>query len=816
MKEQLGPAARGVLVALGWLGGVALQLQQPALWPGTLALAAAVGASLGAGLAWRWRRHAAGAVLLALCGALFGFASTTLRAAHQLEDRLQPALEGLDIVVTGVVAELPRDGVTGIRFVLDTESATLRGALVHVPESLALGWYRAPDEDSLLGGPGEELRAGQRWRFTVRLKQPHGSLNPHGFDVELWMFERGLGASGSVRVRPDAPAVKLAQAVGHPVERLRQTLRDALQRQVRDATAAGVLAALLIGDQAAIDRDGWDLFRTTGVAHLMSISGLHVTMFAWLTGALVGALWRRHRRLPLWLPAPQAARVSGLLAAAGYALLAGWGVPAQRTVWMIAAVVLLRSVGARWPLHAVLLAAAVVVTVADPWALLQPGFWLSFVAVAMLVASEPVVAGSAPAVGWRARTLHTLRGGLRTQLVATVALAPLTLVFFQQLSLVGFVANLVAIPLVTLLIVPLAMLGVLLPPLWLLAGALVQGLMVGLAALAAWPLAVWSAAAAPPWAMVCGLLAGALAVLPLPWRLRGLALPLMLPLLWPPVPRPTNGQFELLAADIGQGTAVLVRTRQHLLLFDTGPAYTPEADAGSRVLLPLLRARGETRLDLLMLSHRDMDHVGGAASVLVGMPVALLSSSLVDAHPLLATHMPGRPAVPHRRCEAGQSWQWDGVQFRVLHPLRTDHALALKPNALSCVLQIQGANTSALLTGDIEAAQEAALVQREGDALHSDVLMVPHHGSRTSSTAAFIAAVQPRVAVVQAAYRSRFGHPAPAVVARYTARGIAVVRSDRCGAWTLPPQVSAGVCQRESARRYWHHQPSNPEPVGMP
>ena len=331
MNQQLGPAARGVLVALGWLGGVALQLQQPALWPVAQALAAAVGALLGAGLVWRWRRHAAGAVLLALCAALFGFASTTLRAAQQLEDRLQPALEGLDIVVTGVVAELPRDGVTGIRFVLDSESAMLRGAPVRVPQSLALGWYRAPDEDSLLGGPGEALRAGQRWRFTVRLKQPHGSLNPHGFDVELWMFERGLGASGTVRVRPDAPAVKLAQAVGHPVERLRQTLRDALQRQVRDATAAGVLAALLIGDQAAIDRDGWDLFRITGVAHLMSISGLHVTMFAWLTGALVGALWRRHRRLPLWLPAPQAARLSGLLAAAGYALLAGWGVPAQRT-----------------------------------------------------------------------------------------------------------------------------------------------------------------------------------------------------------------------------------------------------------------------------------------------------------------------------------------------------------------------------------------------------------------------------------------------------------------------------------------------------
>ena len=805
-----------MLLALGWLGGVALQLQQPALWPGAQALAAAVLALLGAGLTWRWRGHVAGALVLVLCLALFGFASTTLRAAQQLQDRLPQALQGLDIVVTGVVAELPRTGPSGTRFVLDTESATLRGAAVKLPDRLALGWYRAPDEDSLLSGPSEELRAGQRWRFTVRLKQPHGSLNPHGFDVELWMFERGLGASGSVRARPDTAPVKLADNAGHPVERLRQSLRDALQRHVRDAPSAGVLAALLIGDQAAIDRDGWDLFRTTGVAHLMSISGLHVTMFAWITGAIVGALWRRHRRLPLWLPTPQAARWGGLLAAAGYALLAGWGVPAQRTVWMIAAVVLLRSVGARWPLHMVLLAAAAVVTVADPWAMLQPGFWLSFVAVALLLASEPVVAWAATPEGWRARTLHALRGGLRTQVVATVGLAPLTLVFFQQLSLVGFVANLVAIPLVTLLIVPLAMLGVLLPPLWPLAAVLVQGLTAGLQALAALPLTVWQAAAAPPWAMACGLLAGALAVLPLPWRLRALAVPLMLPLLWPPVPRPAAGQFELVAADVGQGTAVLLRTQNHLLLFDTGPAYTPEADAGSRVLLPLLRARGEKRIDLLMLSHRDSDHVGGAASVLAAMPVVLMSSSLVDGHPLLEPSANGRPAVAHQRCEAGQTWQWDGVQFRVLHPLPTDHALPHKPNALSCVLQVQGATVSALLTGDIEAAQEAALVQREGAALRSDVLMVPHHGSRTSSTAAFIDAVQPRVAVVQAAYRSRFGHPAPDVVARYDARSVAVVRTDNCGAWTLPPQVSAGVCQRESGRRYWHHPASNPAPEGMP
>jgi competence protein ComEC len=390
MGGPLGPAAFAALLAAGCLAGVALQLRQADLW-GAAALAALAGAAaLLLAAAWRWRRLPLVALAMAVCVAALAFTSTSWRAHLVLSDRLAPALEGQDVVVTGVVAELPRAGLTGTRFVLQTEAATLRGAPVQVPQRLSLGWYRGPDDDGLLSGPAEELRAGQRWLMTLRLRQVHGTLNPHGFDLELWAFERGLGASGYVRARPESPPRKLAEAVGHPVERLRQRIRDAIVQRVDNPDAAGVLAALAIGDQAAIDREGWDLFRITGVAHLMSISGLHVTMFAWLAGALLGRLWRLHPRLPLWLPAPTAARWGGFIAAAGYALLAGWGVPAQRTVWMIGTVVLLRAAGLRWPLHAVLLAAALVVAACDPWALLQPGFWLSFVAVALLVASEPV------------------------------------------------------------------------------------------------------------------------------------------------------------------------------------------------------------------------------------------------------------------------------------------------------------------------------------------------------------------------------------------------------------------------------------------
>jgi competence protein ComEC len=386
--------------------------------------------------------------------------------------------------------------------------------------------------------------------------------------------------------------------------------------------------------------------------------------------------------------------------------------------------------------------------------------------------------------------------------VATLGLAPLSLLFFQQVSIVGFVANLFAIPWVTLVITPLALLGAAMPPLWSLGAACVQVLAAALQSLAQWPGAVWTAAAAPWWMQAAALAGAALLVLPLPWRLRALALPLMLPLFVPPVARPAEGALQITVADVGQGSAVLVRTRSHALLYDTGAQYASESDAGARVLVPLLRALGVPRLDLLMLSHRDSDHVGGAAAVLAALPVAALSSSLEATHPLRA----GRA---HRRCEAGQAWSWDGVRFEVLHPDASDFQRAdARPNALSCVLAVTDARGwRVLLTGDLEAEQEQRLLQAHAAALRSAVLLVPHHGSKTSSTPAFIDAVAPQAAAVQAGYRNRFGHPAPEIERRYVERGIAFLRSDRCGAWraSSPAAGTETQCQRDVARRYWHH-----------
>ncbi len=363
------------------------------------------------------------------------------------------------------------------------------------------------------------------------------------------------------------------------------------------------------------------------------------------------------------------------------------------------------------------------------------------------------------------------------------------------------------------MLTPLALLGGLWAPLWALAAWPMQALLAWLHALAALPGAVWWPPAAPLWAQGLALLGAGLMAMRLPWRLRAAGLVMLLPLLWPAVARPPDGEFELTVPDIGQGNAVLVRTAGHALLFDTGPAYAPGADAGERVLLPLLRRLGVGRLDLLVLSHRDSDHTGGAATLLQALPVAGLRSSLEPGHPLLRL-------APAQRCEAGQGWTWDGVRFELLHPRPADYAAGLKPNELSCVLRITAASGArALLAGDLEAAQERRLAASGAD-LRAELLLVPHHGSKTSSSAEWLAALRPEVGLVQAGYLSRFGHPAPAVLARYQAAGIAVVASPACGAWQWRSDapLPAASCERELHRRYWQDRgrPSAPQPAGPP
>ena len=451
--------------------------------------------------------------------------------------------------------------------------------------------------------------------------------------------------------------------------------------------------------------------------------------------------------------------------------------------------------------------AAAVVAAWDPWALLQPGFWLSFVAVALLMlggtSSAPTRGEARDVRGWFVQQAREL---WHTQWVVTLGLAPWTLLFFQQVSLVSLLANAVAIPVVTLLITPLALLGLLLPPLWGVALPVIDALMALLQAMAAWPWASVHLPAVPLWAQALGIAGALLWVLPLPMAVRLAGAPLLLPMLWPALPLPPEGEFELLAADIGQGNAVLVRTARHTLLYDTGPAYGRHGEAGNageRVLVPLLRALGVRRLDQLIVTHRDSDHSGGAAAVMRALPVGLMQSALEPGHPL-------RLGVPHQRCAAGTRWTWDGVDFEVLHPEAADHdrqpALAvLRPNAVSCVLRVQSRRgRAALLTGDIGVDQELRLLIRQPERLRAEVLLVPHHGSGSSSTALFLKSVQPTWAIVQAGRHNRYGHPAPAAMARYAEQGIAVVRTTQCGAWHWQSAGESPGCARRQRVRYWH------------
>ncbi|WP_295960014.1 DNA internalization-related competence protein ComEC/Rec2 [Rhodoferax sp.] len=800
---------------LGWALGTGLQLGQGALWPGwvymvfmllalmLIALVAinkiALWLAVGAGTL-RWLVALLGGLLLAfgLCGGrAVAFSNTSLDAN----------LEGHDIRVVGIVVAMPQRSEAGLRFRLHVESARLDAGPVAVPPLIDLAWYSgmlafgaggSATQLELQRQPGD-VRAGERWEMTVRLKAPHGGRNPHGFDFELWLWEQGVQATGSVRAGPKEVAPqRLADTWQHPVERARQTVRDSIYLHVVDRHLAGVIAALVVGDQNAIERADWDLFRATGVAHLMSISGLHVTMFAWLAAACVGWLWRRSDALgwragEAW-PVPQVALVGGVLLAMVYAVFSGWGVPSQRTIWMLATMGLLRVSGRQWPWSSVCLLACAVVLAIDPYALLQAGFWLSFVAVAVLFATDLGATGEG---NISARSRFGLM--LREQWTITLALTPLTLLLFQQVSVVGLLANLLAIPWVTLVVTPLCMLGVLVPPLWQAAALAIDALGWLLQMLVRVPFATVSVAAPELWMGATAILGGVLLVLRLPWGWRVMGVPLLLPVLLWQAPRPPTGHFGLLAADIGQGNAVVVRTAAHTLVFDTGPRFGLDSDAGQRVLVPLLRALGET-VDTVIVSHRDSDHSGGAASLLATQPQAALLSSIEAGNLLQAVR-------PVQRCAAGQAWTWDGVRFDVLHPQATDYDSVQKPNALSCVLRVSNGTYTALLVADIEQPQEAALLARQVP-LRADVLLVPHHGSKTSSSPAFLDAVQPRFALVQAGYRNRFGHPAPPVLERYQQRGIAVVDSSHCGAasWqsTAPSQMH---CDRQDDPRYWQHHP---------
>ena len=720
---------------------------------------------------------------VALLGVALGFAWAAWRADLRLADRLPDHWQGVDLAVVGVVSDLPQTDARGERFVLDVERVLTPNGPGLQRIQLARYWPRH-------GARNPTVKAGERWQLTVRLKRPYGTHNPHGFDLEAWMLERDIAASGYVREKP-LPQ-RLDERAATPaawIAATRAAIRERIVRTLGDAPYAGVIAALVIGDQHSIPHDQWRAFTRTGVNHLLSISGLHVTMIAALAGWGVAFCWRRWPRAAERLPARQAGLLAAVLAACAYALLAGFQVPAQRTLFMLG-VLALAFWGRReprpfsaltWALFAVLLI--------DPWAVLSAGFWLSFGAMAAILWATFGRVGQA----------DKLRAWVTVQGAVTLALAPALMLLFQQVSLISPLANAVAIPVVSWLVTPLALLGVLVPPLWHAAAWLMAWLGQGLVWASALP---WATATWPVpegWALLLAVVGALWLLLPRGFPLRAMGGLLWLPLVFPQHTSIAPNSFEADVIDVGQGTAVLIRTANHALLYDTGPAFS-DSDAGERIVVPYLRASGVGALSGAIVSHDDNDHSGGLQSVLRDIPTGWLLHGLPDTSPLL------QAAPLPRHCYRGQQWQWDGVRFEILNPPATAYAESgRRDNDYSCVLKVSQGGQSLLITGDAERRGELELLESGAD-VSATVLVAGHHGSRTSSLAEFVERVHPRYGIFTVGYRNRFGHPHPQVVARFRELDSSVLRSDTGGLIRLT-FGEAGVTASEyrpSHRRYWY------------
>ncbi|MBF0220358.1 MAG: DNA internalization-related competence protein ComEC/Rec2 [Gammaproteobacteria bacterium] len=720
-------------------------------------------------------------------------------SAQQQLKTLDPALQGVEILLVGAISSLPEEQGRGLRHLFSVESATLAGEAVTVPELLRLSWYETPPQP---------LAVAQRWQLLVKLKEPWGMLNPAGFDYEQWLFSEGIGATGYVR-RHAALNQRLAEDAKMPLQQLRGDLQQRLYatlanpRSESGALAVsgeamrGILAALLLGERGDISAGQWQLFLQTGTNHLMAISGLHVGLVATLVFFLMRWFWTLLPGAGRYLAAPRFAALIALLAALFYAALAGFSVPTQRAVMMAAvalgAIFFCRPVQ---PLQ-LLAVALLAVLLVQPLATLTPGFWLSFTAVAaifyLLRGRSNRVLAQWSAQRWWGGVLQRSWQLVLLQLTLFLALMPLTAHFFGLVSLAAPLANIVAVPWVTLAVVPLLLLGALL--LYLLPA--LAALLLQLAALAMVWLLNFLGWLQPQLAAVTlqspTLLATCMALLgvawfaaPAAWPARWLGLLALLPW-WLSLPeRPEAGTAAVTLLDVGQGLAVVVETQQHLLVYDSGPRFGDGFDAGRMVVAPLLRQHGWQAIDLLMISHGDLDHIGGAQALSELFTV----NQMVTAVPQQVSWQRAAP------CEAGQQWQWDGVTLTLLHPAASDSALG--ENDRSCVLQIEANGQRLLLTGDIEKGGEQQLLQRQADHLAADYLIAPHHGSRSSSTLPFVKAVAPKWVFFPAGYLNRYHFPATEVVARYREQGAQLITTGTAGAIIF----TLGAANREPPKRY--------------
>lgn len=715
----------------------------------------------------------------------FGFVLAGVHASLGMARQLPLAMEHQQAELVGMVIELPQHEARRTRFVLRVDDAPSQPAALR-GRRVRLAWY---DDFHAITAPADvprlRIAAGSRWSLSVKLRAPRGLRNPGGVDGEKHALVERIVATGYVR-NPQF-ADELAGPRG--IDAWRETMSARIAKSVPQASSRFV-RALALGDTRALDDADWEQLRATGLTHLIAISGFHVGLVAGFFALLVRALWWCWPVLGRRVPRPQAAVLAAMSGALLYTALAGFALPTVRTVLMIAVVAVASLSRRGWrPVDALSLA-AIAVLLFDPLSVLTAGFWLSFSGVAWLLWCLPQSG------------MHPLRAFLAAQGVATVGLLPLTVVMFGQASLVGPLANLLAIPWWSLLVVPLSLIGTGLEslhagwggPVWRLAATVFDPSWSLFVWLGDSPLALWWLPEPPWFALPLALLAAFWCLLPRGVPGKSLTLLLWLPLLWPDRQLPRAGEVELVVFDVGQGLSVLVRTAQHQLLYDMGPAVPEGFDAGERAVVPALRALGVRRLDTAVLSHGDNDHAGGYASV--ASAFVIRQNFAPEASGL------GAKIAGLQTCRAGHAWTWDSVRFRFLHP--PPHFPYLR-NESSCVLRIETVHGAALLTGDIGHVIERDLLRRDPASVRAEVVLVAHHGSNGSSDPGFVAATGAQWAPISAGYGNRFKHPKPQILDLWRHQGANTPVTAEAGALRLRIGHDGVVVQTERSRhrRLW-------------
>ena len=721
---------------------------------------------------------------IVLAGIILGFLWALGHAHLRLYPELDRSLEGVDLYVKGLITSIPAAQDRSIRFEFQVKSATQidNSGNAVIPNKIRLSWY----------GDYPELQIGEQWHLRVRLKRPWGFANPGGFDYEKWLFENGIRATGYVRKSELNQCLEATRII-----HLSHFVRAWLNNQLKDIgieknTAA--IKALVLGEKSEMTDKKWKILTSTGTNHLFAISGLHISLVSGFVFFIVLQLWKLSETLCLLIAAQRVAAIAGIIASVLYAMLAGFAIPTQRAMVMVGILLLAIYYSKTirpWNMLAIALFA---VLVWDPFSVLSNGFWLSFIAVAIIFYA---IVGKQAKQSW---VFHICR----MQLVLALGLLPLTLVLFQQAALISPLANMFAVPWVSFIVVPLVLIGSGLLifsetlSVWVLqiAGYSVDAFWAILTFLYKLPNANWLHAA-PEWALIPAAVAILLLLAPKGWPAKVLCIPLFCPLLFAPA-SDLLGESELRVAilDVGQGLAVVLENGQHVLVYDTGPKFGKSFNAGESVVVPYLLERGIDEIDMLVVSHADKDHAGGVQSLLSNIDIKRLVTSVPSGYGHKYTS----------ECKAGISWEWDGIHYQFLHPDENMHGLS--KNNGSCVLLVRHMQGSVLITGDIERPIERFLVENKPDLLDTDVLVVPHHGSNSSSTTAFIKNTSPEYAVFATGYRNPYGFPSEKVLARYERFGSTLLNTASQGMIVFTFSNEKGLkvhkSYREKRQRFWH------------